>query len=372
MNPKAILLLLIICSCGATTRAITQQQSAAPPVKPAEAETVPSRNSSANNGTAPALAAMDEDYRIGPNDVIEIQVEEAPELSGARRVNANGTFLMNYLGRLSAKGKTTEELAQMIADGLRPRYLENPRVTVTVKHFNSRSFFIQGAVRSPGVYQIEGRPTLLELLTVAGGLGTGHGSTAYIIRKIKPQANNGAPSGDSKLLVSATAEDKAATATSSSAPATAPDADADPRPQYSLLKANLVGLLKGRFELNMFLEPGDIVNVPQTDVFFVAGEVKAPGSFPLKDGTTLRQAVSLAQGTTFKAAGNRTVIFRENPETGQRQELHVDLGAVMSGKAEDQLILANDIIIVPNSKLKSITAPMLNALGMSAVRVPIP
>src|SRR5205085_4105077 len=148
-----------------------------------------------------------------------------PELSGARRVNANGTFLMNYLGRLSAKGKTTEELAQMITDGLRPRYLDNPRVTVTVKHFNSRSFFIQGAVRSPGVYQIEGRPTLLELLTVAGGLGAGHGSTAYVIRKIKP-----AQGGEANLQASTITEDKAAPATSSNAPATVQDPDPDPRP----------------------------------------------------------------------------------------------------------------------------------------------
>jgi polysaccharide biosynthesis/export protein len=376
MNPKAILLLISLCCSSLTTSAITrrapqQQQPTAPPAKQAETETAPSRSGKTSGNAPTVLAAMDEDYRIGPNDVIEIQVEEAPELSGARKVNANGTFLMNYLGRLPAKGKTTEELSQIIADGLRQRYLYDPRVTVTVQQFNSRSFFIQGAVRSPGVYQIEGRPTLLELLTVAGGLGTGHGSTAYVIRKIKASAV-AAQGGESKLLASALAEDKAAITTPSNASASVQDTDPDPRPQYTLLKANLVGLLRGRFELNMFLEPGDIVNVPQTDVFFVAGEVKAPGSFPLKDGTTLRQAISLAQGTTFKAAGNRTTIFRENPDTGQRLELHLDLGAVMSGKAEDQVILANDIIIVPNSKLKSITAPMLNALGMSAVRLPIP
>ncbi len=142
-------------------------------------------------------------------------------------------------------------------------------------------------------------------------------------------------------------------------------------PQYTLIKTNLAGLLRGNFSQNMFLEPGDIVNIPQTEMFFVAGEVNAAGTFTLKEGTTLRQAIALARGTNFKAALNRTVIFRENPENGQRQEIHVDLGAVMSGKAEDQLILANDIVMVANSKMKSIAAPILSALGQQAVRLPI-
>ena len=338
------------------------------------------RTSGRNSNGLPSpniLAAIDEDYRIGPNDVLEIEIEDAPELSGARRVNANGTFLMPYLGRLAAKGKTPEDLAEVIAKGLDQRYIFNPRVSVVVKQYNSRSFFIQGSVRNPGVYQIEGRPTLLELLTMAGGLAQDHSASAFIIRKLKKN-NVGGSAEDTS--VTEEVREKAAPAQrprySQAAPvkhATEPDETGKQSdlPQYTLFKTNLMGLLRGNFSQNFFLEPGDIVNIPQTDVFFVAGEVSAPGSFALKEGTSLRQAIALAQGTNFKAAPNRTVIFRENPETGQRQEIQVDLSAVMSGKAGDQPILANDIIIVPNSKMKTIAAPMLNALGMSAVRLPI-
>ena len=313
--------------------------------------------------------------RFHAQDLLLAQIEDALELSGPRRVNANGTFLMNYLGRLAAKGKTTEELARTIENGLRGRYLGEPRVTVTVKNFNSRSFFVQGAVHSPGVYVIEGRPTLLELVTVAGGLAQGHGSTAFIIRKIKPPEqplDNLA--ADARLMANTSTTNTSLKDKPEAIPANTDPAQngVDAPPQYTLLKANLYGLLKGRFEQNVFLEPGDVVNVPNSDIFFVGGEVKAPGSFPLKEGTTLRQAIALAQGENFKAAGNRTVIFREHPDTGKRQEIKVDLGAVLNGKAEDLPILANDIIIVPNSKLKSITAPMLNALGANAVRLPIP
>jgi polysaccharide export outer membrane protein len=136
--------------------------------------------------------------------------------------------------------------------------------------------------------------------------------------------------------------------------------------------ANINALFKGHFEQDVLLEPGDMINIPPTDVFFVAGEVNAPGSFSLKEGTTLRQAISLAQGTNFKAALSRGIVFREN-SNGKREELHVDIGAVMRGKKEDVAIMANDIIMVPNSATKSIGGAFLKAFGMSTImRMPIP
>lgn len=141
--------------------------------------------------------------------------------------------------------------------------------------------------------------------------------------------------------------------------------------EYELLKVNINGLLKGHFEQNAVINPGDIINIPTTDVFFVAGEVVAPGTFQLKDGTTLRQAISMAQGTTFKAAPGRGIIFRENGETGRREEVKVDIGAVMTGKKEDVPLYANDIIIVPNSLFKSVGKVLLTGFGTSAaMRVP--
>ncbi|MGH9938846.1 MAG: polysaccharide biosynthesis/export family protein [Blastocatellia bacterium] len=294
--------------------------------------------------SANVLVDTDEDYRIGAGDVIEVEVEDAPELSGNFRVTAAGTFLMHYLGRIDARNKTTEELARFIANGLRERYIFDPRVIVTVRQYNSRAFFIQGAVHGAGVFQIEGRPSLLELITLAGGLQQNHSSTAFIIRKIRPPAT---------------------------APATVPDGTQDTPAQYTLLKVNINGLLKGRFEQNMFLEPGDIVNIPPTEVFFVAGEVKQPGSFPLKEGTTLRQAISLAQGMNFTAAAGKGIIFRENADSGKRQEITVDVGAVMSAKKEDVVLLPNDIILIPNSKMKKVAGPIISAFATNAIMLPM-
>src|SRR5215510_1059970 len=134
-------------------------------------------------GVTSALADVSEDYLINPGDVIDIQVDRAPELSGARRVTAAGTIRMAYLGSIKAQGVTTDELASFIANSLSDRYLKNPRVTVTIAQMNSHTFFIQGAVNRPGAYQIEGRPSLLTLIALAGGLTENYGSTAFIIRE---------------------------------------------------------------------------------------------------------------------------------------------------------------------------------------------
>jgi polysaccharide export outer membrane protein len=344
LNPSVLLKLLCsVCICGAVFFTVDaqerrmQQPQYQPPPQPSPEPTLPS-----------VVTSPNEDYRLGPSDVIEIRVEDAPELSRPVRISAAGTFLMPYLGIVNAKDKTVQELENFIADRLRGRYLKDPHVTVLVRQINSRSFFIQGAVRRPGVYQIEGRPSLLKLITVAGGLMENHGSTAFIIRELKSQ----------KAVSAHEVEPKpgGANAISNS------NQEAEPKAEYEMLQVNINSLLKGHFDQNIFIEPQDFVNIPPTDVFFVAGEVVGPGAFPLKEGTTLRQAISLAQGTTFKAALGNTIIFRED-QNGKRQEIRVDLAAVMRGKKEDLPIMANDVIIVPNSRIKTTLAPILNAFG---------
>ncbi len=315
-------------------------------------------------GVTRAIVEVKEDYKISPGDVIEIYIDRAPELSDTFRVTTSGTIMMGYLGRITAREKTPEELAQYIADGLRMRYLKNPRVSVTIKQINSHVFFIQGAVNRPGPYQMEGKPSLMKLITVAGGLSVNHGTTAFIIREVAQTT------GDASKTEISTPELRPSTSTTTPA-----NGSQNPVPQisedekYELVRVSISGLFRGDFDKNMYIEPGSIIHIPPADVFFVAGEVRAPGSFPFREGTTLRQAISLAQGTTFKAASNRAIIFREDMITRKRVEIKVDVGEVMSGKKEDIAIMANDIIIVPNSMFKSVGGALLTSLGLSSVRM---
>lgn len=320
------------------------------PVVPTERSPISKKPNDPNTTTpnpSGALITSADDYRIAPNDVIEIRIEKAPEISGMFRVSSTGTIVVNYLGRITVVNKTPDQLSQTIAESLRGDYLTNPHVVVEVKQYNSRAFFIQGSVRNPGMFYIEGPPSLLKLIIIAGGLADNHGSTAFVIREIKEPES---------AVVEAT----------DTPPGSEPDKTE--KPKYELIKRNISGLLKGAFDQDLMIEPGDVVNIPSSEVFFVAGEVHAPGSFPLKENTNLRQAITLAQGTTPNAALGRGIIFRDDPITGKRQEIPVDIAEVMKGKKGDLAIMPNDTVIVPHSRLKSFGNTFLNAFGFGMVR----
>lgn len=189
-----------------------------------------------------------------------------------------------------------------------------------------KAYFIMGAVKTPGVYEIEGRPSVLKLIALAGWLTENHGAVAYIMRQQKYN-----PTTSSKDHRGA---------------------------EYQVIQIYINAMLKlpGDF---LDLEPDDIVNVPQAEVFLVAGEVNAPGSFPFKEGMTLLQALSVARGITVSAKPDKVIIFRHDPTTGKRLDFSVDLDALKSGKRKDVPILPYDVILVPNARTRTTPWPRL-------------
>src|SRR5262249_12516828 len=144
---------------------------------------------------------------------------------------------------------------------------------------------------------------------------------------------------------------------------------ADDREGYELIKVNINGLFSGDLDKNMLLDPRSVVNIPQAEVFFVGGDVNAPGSFPFKEGATIRQAIALAKGMKFTAASGRAIIFREDPVTRKKQEIRIDAGKIMNGKEEDVAIIANDVVIIPNSRSKLVGGALLSAIGVNPRRI---
>jgi polysaccharide export outer membrane protein len=301
------------------------------------------------SGTAStAVALAPADYKIGPGDVIDIKIEDAPELSGTFTIGSNGHFRMHFLGIVNADGKTADELEDVISAGLRGRYVVEPLVTVNVTQQNSRSFYIQGSVANPGLYQINiGEASLLKLIMIAGGLAPNHGSTAYVIREqVHSPAQTGAP-----VSPAATASDE----------------------KYKLIKADINGLLSGNFGNDIPIEPGDVVNIPPEDLYFVLGEVKAPGTFGLKRRTTVRHAISLAQGITPQASAKDAIIFRDVPGSPSQQEIKIDLARILKGKEQDIPLMANDVIMVPGSKSRTALRTVMGGIASWFLwRLPIP
>lgn len=316
------------------------------------------------------IVAADEDYRLSPSDVIEVIIQDAPELSGNFQISSSGNIPMYYLGSMKVEGRTPDEVGKMIADGLKGRYLKDPKVFVSVKQYNSRTFFIQGAVKSPGVYIIQGRPSLFKLITIAGGLQEKHGSTAYIVREVKAKPEKLETRGQNPDKTEPAPNTPVAQAIDN---AKGSNVAIEGDTEFELQRAQIGGLSKGRFDQNVLIQPGDVVYIPPAEVFYVSGEVRSPGQYQYREGMTLRQAITLSQGTYFKAKLDKGIIFREDPMTGKFNEISVNIGAVISkGGSEDIPIYPNDIILVPNSAVKSVAGALLMALGTGvAARAPV-
>lgn len=111
-----------------------------------------------------------EEYRIGPMDVLDIAVFQAPELTRVVQVDASGFIGMPLIGQVAVAGKTTREIQAEVTAKLKERYLRSPEVTVAVKEFASQKVTVDGSVTQPGVYPIVGRTTLVQAIAMARGV----------------------------------------------------------------------------------------------------------------------------------------------------------------------------------------------------------
>lgn len=258
---------------------------------------------------APYIGRPRSDYQIGRQDLLEISVFDVEELSQTVRVADDGTITMPLLGRLEVGGLTKTDLETMIAVLLEERYVRNPQVTVFVKEYESKRIAVSGAVKSPGSYEMLGRKTLLELLSMAGGLDKEMGKEIIIFRR--EDENTRRISVELERLVY----------------------EADP-------------------SLNLVVEAGDIIYVPAVEKvrIFVSGAVKNPDLYevPRAEPVTVLKAVTLAGGTTDRAALKKVQVIRTDAQ-GNRVTLLVNLKKVKRGKAEDPILHEDDIVLVPES-----------------------
>lgn len=115
-------------------------------------------------------AASADEYRIGPDDLLDITVFEAPELNRSQRVSAGGQISLPLLGVVQAGSLTPRELEFVLEELLRRTYMKEPHVGVFVREMQSHPVSVFGAVKKPGVFQVRGAKTVVELLSMAEGL----------------------------------------------------------------------------------------------------------------------------------------------------------------------------------------------------------
>ena len=287
----------------------------------------------------------DLEYRIGAQDLLDINVFEAPELNRSLRVSASGDISMPLVGNVAAAGLTARELEVALQRSL-ARYMKDPHVGVLVSAVESHPISVMGEVNKPGVFQVRGPKNLLEVLSLGQGLTPDAGDDVLVVRA-------GAANAPTSGILNANLR---TTPAGQSLPA-ASAAVAEPQSaQEQTVDVKLKDLLdSGGAGYDVPVYPGDVVEVTKAGIVYVVGSVKKPGGFVLKSGQPLSvlQAVALAEGLTNTSAKSRARLIRTDAKTGARSEMPLDLGKILSGKSPDEVLQAADIVFVPDSTAKS-------------------
>ena len=162
----SLLVLLTPLPSGAQS-STDQQASQAVPAPAANTDTTTANTPGDSDSSATATAGPD--YILGPEDEIDIEVLNVPELKQTVRVAADGKISVPLIGRVPASGLTPEQLRQELAEQWGENYLQDPQVSVFVKEFKARPVSVIGAVEKPGLYYLKGPRNLIEVLSMAGG-----------------------------------------------------------------------------------------------------------------------------------------------------------------------------------------------------------
>lgn len=235
---------------------------------------------------APTTPQVSPGYEIGPADVLNIKVFNEVDLSGPFSVDSDGTITFPLLGRIPVGGKTPRDVEAYLIKALTGAYLRNPQISVEIGNFRSRAIFILGEVKQPGKYSIEGPMTLLEVLAKAGSLTAAAGNTIIVQRY----------------------QDGLAAAVSNE-----PMLPGDPR-GAEVMRVNVSDLNEGRLNANILLQDSDTIVVPAADRFYVTGQVRQPGSFVLRPGMSVQQAIAEAGGFTERGSRRGIKILRKVKE----------------------------------------------------------
>jgi polysaccharide export outer membrane protein len=320
-----LFLLFILSSCASTPTQKTE--STFPEQKIREMESskkVNAMNERIMMSTLSSRRTSSREYRIGPQDLLEISVFEVEKLNKTARVSSQGNINLPLIGILKVKGLTADELEKEIRSLLADKYLQDPQVTVLIKEYRNQRISVMGAVKNPSVFDVTGPKTVLEILAMAGGLREDAGQLLFLLRPPKQEE------GTSKVEKGADEQ----------------------KPETFVI--DLEGLLvEGNLSLNLPLLHGDVVNVPVSGKVFVGGEVKSPGGFIRGKNMTLSQAIVLAGGVQFTGNGSETRIFRYSEKGTGKEILTANVYSIQKGKEEDPSLKENDIVIVPKSGVKT-------------------
>jgi polysaccharide export outer membrane protein len=244
---------------------------------------------------------------LGTEDLLEITVFEVPDLSRTVRISEKGTVSLPLIGEVLAAGLTPREFELRIREHLESRYVKDPQVTVFVQEHGSKKVSVLGGVGKPGVYEMLGPRTLLQVIAQAGGFTEKSGAELFVIR-------------------------------------------ADPGGGHQRIPVDIEALMTSRDpSLNLVIQPGDVVSVPRDRMIFVYvdGAVGKPGRYeqPASRKITLMQAIAKAGGATERANLKKVQILRKGP-SGKQTTMLLSLTRIRQGKEPDPVLQDGDVVVI--------------------------
>lgn len=249
---------------------------------------------------APPPQQADKDYIIGPEDVLEIQVWGNRDLNQIVFVRPDGRTSLPLVGEIGVAGKTVQQLQDHLG-AVYEKTVKGAVVTVIIKEIRSRPVFFIGGFGRPGVMQLTRELTLLQAISVVGGvIPNADSEKGFLLR------------GEKRIPI-----------------------------DFNRL------LQKGDLSQNAKLEPGDSVVVPLADAVYVNGEVKQPGAVKYTGDLTILKALTQVGGLTPLASAGRVDVLRGNSEKKERIRVDVDKMMRSPDDNPDIRLQPNDIIFVP-------------------------
>jgi polysaccharide export outer membrane protein len=267
----------------------------------------------------PIPSSQQESLLIGPGDLLHIQVYDTPQLDQHPRVDDAGDAPLLFLGSIRLAGDTPGQAAaaiqsQMISGGL----MRHPQVSVIVEQYATQDVSVIGQVGKPGNYPIRTPRSILEVLSMAGGL------TSLADRHVLVRRRNGKIS-ESYFV------------------ANSPDPDTS---------------------IDFKVSPGDTIEVAKVNLVYVLGDVARPGGYPMASNDspiTLLETLAGAGSPNKTAILSGTRLIRR--KNGNYTVLPIDIASIEQGKAPDVPLEADDVLFIPFSYTRNF---LLNSSAIAA------
>lgn len=256
-----------------------------------------------------------QEYRVGPEDKIRIDVLGVPDLSREYRINGAGSVLMPLVGAIPVAGLKLSEMELAIAEALSKDFIRNPDVSVEVTEFRSQQFTVVGAVSSPRVYNTSRQVSLIEALAMAGGISENAGNLVFLNDRV-PEPETG-------------------------------------RPSTRTLVIDIQELMQSAEQFNLMLGENAMINVPRGGYVYVEGAVSRPGAVPQRTDTTVLKAIAQAGGLSEDASRSEVGVLRRDPASGRWESLVVNYSDIRNDPTQDITLKSGDIVIVESSVIRT-------------------